>query len=237
VPPLHSKPVASGNRLLAALPVIDRRRLLASGSKVHLPFAAEVCASGATISHVFFPVDSVITLLAGARGTAALEAGLVGNEGMLGITLLLGVTTAPLRWLVQQAGRAWRIEAAAFLDELANSAALRHELNLYLYVTLVQLTQTATCKRFHVVEARLARWLLMTRDRAHTDNFHVTHENLAYLMGVRRAGITRAASSLQRRKLIHYNRGDLRILDGAGLESASCVCYAADNNTYARIMG
>jgi CRP-like cAMP-binding protein len=222
---------------MAALPLADQRRLQRCGEQVLLQHGTVLCEPGATISHVYFPLDCIITLLAGVAGKVELEAGLVGDEGAVGLTLLLGVKVAPLRWFVEKSGQAWRIDAASFLGELARSPSLRRHLDRYLYVTLVQLTQSATCMRFHVVEARLARWLLMTRDRAHADDFRITHESLAHFMGVRRAGITRAASSLQRRKLIHYNRGDLHILEAVGLEKASCFCYGADNAVYAQIMG
>ncbi len=228
--------VLATNRLLAALPNKDRTRLLDHCEQVELVIAETLYRAGEPISHVYFPTGSFISMVMPIDDGARLEVGLVGTEGMLGVTLILGVDAAPFDAVVQGAGTALRLTTAAFLHDLAQSPALLQGLKHYLYVSITQLAQTAACNRYHVVEARLARWLLMSQDRAHSDCFHVTHLFLAFMLGVRRVGITKAANSLQQQKLISYHRGDITIIDRVGLEAAACGCYRAGQETYERIM-
>ncbi len=161
---------------------------------------------------------------------------MVGREGMLGVHVVLSVSTQPLHALVQGAGTAWRIRTRTLCDELDRNRRLQLILNRYLYVLMSQLASSAACIRFHQIEARLARWLLMMQDRAQADSFGVTHEFLAYMLGVRREGITAAAGALHHQRLITYKRGWVSVLNRKGLEEASCACYAADNEVYMRIM-
>ena len=228
---------AVGNRLLASLPRKDRQRIVAGCEPVDLPLGAILAEPGERIRHVYFPTESFVSLTTPTDMGTTLEVGLVGNEGVLGISLILDVDVAPLHALVQGQGTALRMNTAPFRRELGQNRALERVMKRYLYVLLSQIAQTAACTHFHLIEARLARWLLMTHDRTHSDHFPITHEFLAFMLGVRRVGVTKAAGALQSRKLISYRRGDITILDRNGLEAASCGCYAVDRATYARVLG
>jgi CRP-like cAMP-binding protein len=217
--------VPAANSLLAALPGNGYRQLLARLEPVTLTFGEVLYRPGELIEYVYFPTDALVSLLTQAEGHQALEVGLVGREGMLGIPLALGVSYSPARALVLGTGKALRMTAADFRNEFHHNEHLQREVYRYTYELMVQTTQTAACNRFHRVEARLARWLLMTRDRVGSNQFHLTQDLLANMLGVRRVGVTNAAGALRQRNLINYNRGEISILDGDGLEAAACQCY------------
>ncbi len=213
------------NSLLAALPRMQYQRLASGLEPVALIFGEVLYEPGETISHVYFPDQSLVSLLTLVDGRSALEIGMVGREGMVGTALALGVDVSPVRALVQGAGAAMRMKAARFLKEFRRSAPLQLALYRYTHTLMAQVAQTAACNRFHVVQERLARWLLMTRDRIQSNDIHLTQEFLSHMLGVRREGVTTAAGQLQKRKLIEYNRGRIKIVNQRGLEAASCSCY------------
>jgi len=225
------------NHLIELLPRKDRLRLLAICEPVQLVLGEVLCEPGASTRHVYFPLDGFISLIARLEGTPRLEVGMVGREGMLGVQVVLEVLTAPLHAVVQGTGSAWRAGVRDFRRELAGSAALRRALHRYVQVLMTQLAGSAACVRFHLIGPRLARWLLMSQDRAHADGFKVTHEFLAYMLGVRRVGVTTAAGALHRSGLIDYHRGEVIVLDRRGLEAAACACYASDREAYAELIG
>ncbi len=208
--------------------------MLQGCERVDLVSGAILCEPGQFFRHVYFPLTGFISLSETVGGHQPFKIGLIGNEGMLGATLLLGVNAVPLRAVVQGSGSALRMTAPQFRRELRNRPSLLHALQLYLYVLMAQLAQSAACARFHEVEARLVQGLLMAHDRAHADHFHLTHQFLADMLGVRRSGVTIAAGALQQRELIRYTRGEITILDRAGLEAASCECYNAVIEDYAQ---
>lgn len=225
------------NHLIELLPRRDRQRLLAACEPTQLVLSDVLCEPGKPIRHVYFPTNGFISLVTLIQGRPGVEVGMVGREGVLGAQVALGVPEVPWRALVQGPGAAWRLSTAAFRRELTHSPALQRGLQRYLYVLLAQQAGSAGCLRFHLIGQRLARWLLMSQDRAHSDSFHVTHEFLAYMLGMRRVGVTAAASAMQRDGLIEYHRGELKVLDRKGLEAAACGCYAADRQTYAQLLG
>ena len=213
------------NELLAAMSRKTYDALAPALTPVTLVFGEVLYEAHAPMAHVYFPCESMVSLLLPVENHIDIEVGLVGREGMLGASLSLGIARSPVKGLVQGAGSALRLSATRFRRELAQNPALQRAVNRYVHSLMQQITQTAACNRFHVVEARLARWLLMTRDRMRSSKFRMTHEFLSHMLGVRRVGVTEAASSLQRQKLIEYTRGNIRILDERGLEAACCGCY------------
>jgi CRP-like cAMP-binding protein len=240
----HARPITSlewqlktvENHLIARLPRADRTRFLSLCEPVQLTLGQVLSEPGKRANHVYFPTDGFISLIAMVSGSPGVEVGMVGSEGMLGAHLSLGVTTSPLHALVQGSGAARRIPTAIFLGELAQNAQLQRSLSRYVYVLMSQLASSATCLRFHLIGQRLARWLLMSQDRAHSSSFHVTQEFLSYMLGVRRVSVTAAASALQSAGLITYHRGELTVLDRSGLEAAACGCYASDCKVYSKLL-
>jgi CRP-like cAMP-binding protein len=226
----------SENTLLAGLPSNTRRNVLRSCEQVELQFAEVLYQPDERMRHVYFPTGGFVSLVAVLDDGGQLEVGIVGSEGLVGISLILGVDLFADRAIVQRQGAALRMSASAFRRHYTESHNLRATVHRYIHVSMTQLAQTAACTSYHLVEERLARWLLISRDRAHSDEFHLTHEFLAYMLGVRRVGVTEAAAALQARGLITYRRGDITIVNSAGLKKASCACYERGNQIYEATM-
>ena len=220
-----TKQMRTVNQVLARLPAKDYKRLETRLEPVTLGFGQVLYEPQKPIRHVYFPLDSLISLLTAVDKRRTLEVGMVGNEGMAGMPFILGIGVSGVKALVQGGGGALRMAAAPFRAEFNRNPALQDALYRYTYALMTQISQTAACNRFHEAEARLSRWLLMTRDRVGSNEFLLTHEFLAHMLGLRREGVTEAASELKRRKLIDYTRGKIQILDVKGLNNAACVCY------------
>jgi CRP-like cAMP-binding protein len=228
----RATPPETQNRLLAALPRRDYRRLARHLTSVSLPLRQVLYEPGAPIRHVYFPESGVISLLTVVGLNKAAEVAVVGCEGVIGASTTLGVNTSHVRALVQGEGTALRIEASLLRKEFAENGTWFRELYRFSNALMGQAAQTAACNRFHTVEARLARWLLATRDRVNSRHLELTQEFLSIMLGVRRVGITGAAMQLQKQKLITYSRGHIQILDPARLEAAACSCYGVVKDIY-----
>lgn len=227
-------PSETENILINRLPKKQRSGFIERCSRVDLALGTILYAQDEPIRHVYFPLDGFISIVEIMDDHNPLEVGLIGNEGMLGATLTLGVDAAVQRAVVQGVGTALCMSTRQFRRELRDSVALQRTLDCYLYVMISQLSNSAACTHFHELETRLVRWLLMTHDRAHADDFSLTHKLLADMLGVRRSGVTIAAGALQKKKLIRYARGQITILNRKGLEAESCSCYTTIADDYAR---
>lgn len=225
---------AASNLVLAALPVKEFESLLAELEPVRLDYGQVLYEPHDEMQYVHFPTDSIVSLLTVVDGRRALEVGLIGREGMLGSRIALGNTSSAVRALVQGTGRAMRIKSQRFLNAFRHCPGLRSVVLRFIDSLMVQISQTAACNQFHGVEARLARWLLMTRERSPFNEFYLTQDLLADMLGVRREAVTHAASALRSRKLIHYHRGTIVILDQQSLEAAACACYGHVNTAELR---
>jgi CRP-like cAMP-binding protein len=220
------------NLLLAALPKDEYRRLLPNLKPFPLVFGEVIYEPGDLIRDVYFPTSGMISLLAAIDDRATLEVGIVGREGMVGLPPFMGVKTSGNRAVVQGAGAALKMKATAFRKECNLGGSLPRLLLRYSHSRLTQIGQGAACNLFHPINARLARWLLMTRDRMGNDEFQVTQEFLSNMLGVRREAVNKAASALQGKQLIKYSRGTLTTLDLEGLESVACNCYGVIKSEY-----
>ena len=228
MPTSKSPPIA--NRLLAALPRKDYQLLTRHLEEIPLVFGEVLYRPNELMSDVYFPNSGIVSLLAGVNERSTLEVGFVGNDGIVGLSVFLGVDSSLNRAVVQGAGSAMKMKATTFRKECNKGGTLPRLLQRYSQSVLAQITQYAVCNQFHAVDARLARWLLMTNDRMGDDQFQLTQQFLSNMLGVRREGVSVAAGNLQKRKLIRYSRGHLKVLDRAGLEATSCVCYEIIKN-------
>jgi len=224
------------NEILARLPVAELDQIVVYLEHQHIPRHTVLCDPEKPIRYGYFLNSGMVSCLIPTSAGRNVEVALVGKGGFIGNSLLFGVNRSLLRMVMQVPGDGYRIKSDDLQRLLPTAPHLFRSVGRHALLQGMQAAQTAACNRLHNLEQRLARWLLMTQDRAHADNFHVTQEFLALMLGVRRVGVTKAASSLQKRRLIHYSRGDMTVTDRRGLKAASCGCYKADRELYDRIL-
>jgi CRP-like cAMP-binding protein len=224
------------NHILAALPLAEFDRLLPDLELVVMPLGEVLCESNGQLDYVYFPTTSIISLLYVLENGASAEIAIVGNEGLLGISLFMGGETTPSRAVVQSAGHGYRLKAQLLKNEFNRAGPTLHLLLRYTQALITQMTQTAVCNRHHSVEQQLCRWLLLSLDRLPSDSLNMTQDLIANMLGVRREGVTEAAGSLQRAGLIRYSRGHIKVLDRPGLERTVCECYAVVKQEFDRLM-
>lgn len=224
------------NHLLDALPVEEYERLLPNLELVQMPLGQVLYESGQKLKHVYFPTTSIISLLYVMENGASAEIAVVGNEGILGISLFMGGETTPSRAIVQSAGYGYQLKAAHLKAEFNRSGPMMRLLLRYTQALITQMSQTAVCNRHHSIEQQLCRWLLLSLDRLSSDNLTMTQELIANMLGVRREGVTEAAGKLQRLGLIEYSRGNIKVLDRPRLELRVCECYKVVKMEFDRLL-
>jgi CRP-like cAMP-binding protein len=201
-----------------------------------MPLGQVLYESGSTLTHVYFPTSSIVSLLYVMENGASAEIAVVGNEGIVGISLFMGGSSTPSRAVVQSAGQGYRLEAQALKDEFNRAGAVLHLLLRYTQALITQMAQTAVCNRHHSLDQQLCRWLLLSLDRLAGNQLVMTQELIANMLGVRREGVTEAALKLQKAELISYSRGRITVLDRAGVEQRTCECYAVVKKEYDRLL-
>jgi CRP-like cAMP-binding protein len=224
------------NHLLAALPTVDYARLLPDLEAVPMPLGEVLYESGSEMNHVYFPADAIVSLLGVMEDGTSAEIGVVGNEGIVGVTLFMGGGSSLLRAVVQSAGSAYRLRGPVLKDEFNRGGLLQRRLLRYTHALLVQIAQTAVCNRHHTLDQQLCRWLLLSLDRLTSNELIMTQELIANMLGVRREGVSEAAGNLKRAGLIEYRRGHITVVDRPGLEARTCNCYALVKAEYGRIL-
>jgi CRP-like cAMP-binding protein len=224
------------NHLLAALPAAEWERLSPHLELVPMPLGEALYESGGRLQHVYFPTTSIVSLLYVMQDGASAEIAVVGNEGILGISLFMGGETTPSRAVVQSAGYGYRLKAPLLKQEFNRAGPVLHLLLRYTQALITQMAQTAVCNRHHSVEQQLCRWLLLSLDRLETHELTMTQELIANMLGVRREGVTEAAGNLQRAGLIRYSRGRITVLDRPRLEQEVCECYAVVKKEFDRLL-
>jgi len=233
---MPSHPEATANRLLAALPAEVQTRLFPYLKLVTLPLGKVLYESGDTMHHVYFPIDSIVSLLYVMQDGASAEISVVGNDGLIGISLFMGGESTPSRAIVQSAGTAWQLPGQRLKDEFNLHGALLQLMLRYTQALITQMAQTAVCNRHHTIDQQLCRWLLLSLDRLPSNRLAMTQELIANMLGVRREGVTEAASKLQRLGVIEYSRGKITVMDRAHLERLSCECYAVVRKETERLL-
>jgi len=224
------------NRLIAALPAEDYARISPALELVPIPLGHALYEPGMHMRHVYFPIDSIVSLLCVMEDGGSAEIAVVGNEGVVGVSLFMGGETTPSRAVVQGGGHAYRMKSQMLKEEFDRAGAMQHVLLHYTQALLTQMGQTAVCNRHHTLDQQLCRWLLLALDRLPSHELIMTQELIANMLGVRREGVTEAAGKLQRDGLIEYHRGHINVLDRPGLEARACECYAVVKREYDRLL-